>query len=92
MSLRRILKRQQGRIDHGELLRHIQKAEAELAEIRQKAEIVALLLGWNQAMHAYDCRGGTFSVRLTGSPLWAYADALEAQISARCYEVRGQCS
>lgn len=88
MNLRRHLKRQQGRIDHGELLRHIQKAEAEMAELHLKVEVLSLMLGWNHAMHAYDCRGGTWSVRLSGSPLWAYADALEAQISAKVYQLK----
>ena len=85
MSLQRHLKRQQ--VDHAELLRHIQRAEAELAYERQKVETLSLLLGWNAAMHAYDCRGGTWFVRLSGSPLFAYADTIEAQLSAKAYHL-----
>lgn len=87
MSLQRHLKRKQARVDNTELLEHIRRAEAEFAQLRNQVEMLSLMLGWNHAMHAYDCRGGTFHVRLTGSPLFAYADALEATISARAYQL-----
>lgn len=88
MNLNRHLKRKQTRVDNAELLQQLQRAEAELAHERQKLEVLSLMLGWNHAMHAYDCRGGTWWVQLTGSPLWAYADALEATIAAKAYGLK----
>lgn len=88
MSLHRQFKRQQAKTEHKQMLHQVQKAEAELAQERRKVEALSFMLGWNHAMHAYDCRGGTTWVRLTGSPLFAYADALEATITAKCYQLR----